>query len=63
MSADNNATIATETPPGAHGCSLQRMVRAQTSCVPSPKENAFCLKMMLKKDIDFQVEMREAPSV
>jgi len=26
MSADHNATIATETPPGAHGCSLQRMV-------------------------------------
>lgn len=26
MSADPNATIATETPPGAHGCSLQRMV-------------------------------------
>lgn len=27
MSADQNATIATETLPGAHGCSLQRMVR------------------------------------
>jgi site-specific DNA-methyltransferase (adenine-specific) len=26
MSADTNAPIATETPPGAHGCSLQRMV-------------------------------------
>lgn len=27
MSADQNATIATETPPGAHGCSLQHLVR------------------------------------
>lgn len=26
MSADTNATISPETPPGAHGCSLQRMV-------------------------------------
>ena len=26
MSADKNATIATETPPGAHGSSLQRLV-------------------------------------
>jgi len=29
MSADHNATIATETPPGARGCSLQRVVRRQ----------------------------------
>ena len=27
MSADPNATTATETLPGAHGCSLQRLVR------------------------------------